>query len=236
MHLAYLEQSKLLLNRREALGAGVLGTGIVAASETGGARPAQAALDCGPGKRNLASGEKWINAFFREGSRAVADHYADTFVFEDIILAQMIDSKAELLKAFEPFDNNGPNSPLGVHRFDIIRYNGGRRGGQSDEARTEVPNGYDPVVWAKKTRNALVGIALDYDEWAIMHWLWTVDHNADFLGMPARGKTTATRGVTHHLYKDGKIVQEYSYWDYRDVAIQLGVIKPPSRLHELSSE
>lgn len=233
MHLGYLEQGSELLSRRKALGVGVLGTGLLAASSA--AAPVQAALDCGPGKRSLAAGEKWINAFFREGSKAVADYYADDFVFEDIILVQMIDKKDDLIKAFEPFDNNGPNSPLGVHRFDIIRYNGGRRGNQVDESRKQVPSGYDSAVWETQTKDALAGVALDYDEWAIMHWLWTVQHNADFLGMPAKGKTTSTRGVTHHLYRDGKIVQEYSYWNYRDVAIQLGVLPKPVTRHELSS-
>ena len=184
----------------------------------------------------LTAGQKWIDAFFHQGARAVADYYADDFVFEDIILFQMINTKADLLRAFEPFDNYGPDSPLGVHQFDIIRYNGGTRSNQADQFRTGMPPGYDPAYWDQKTSEARVGAHLPSDEWAIMHWVWKVQHNADFLNMPAKGKTTHTRGVTHHLYNNGKIVQEYSYWNYRDVAIQLGVLPAPKSRHELSRD
>lgn len=240
MHLGYLDQSRKLFNRRTALQLGILGAGV--ATATGAASPAsatshaEAACAAGPGGRNMATGQKWIDAFFNEGSRGVAAYYADDFVFEDVILVQMVNTKEDLLRAFEPFDNNGPDSPLGIHRFDIIRFNGGLRAGQSDETRHEAPSGIDATFWEQKTRDARVGAAIDYDEWAIMHWLWKVQHNADFLGMPAKGKTTYTRGVTHHLYNGGKITQEYSYWNYRDIAIQLGVLPEPKNRHELSSE
>lgn len=236
MHLGYLDQSRKLFDRRKALQVGILGASVAAATGVASVASAETACDAGPGGRNLATGQKWIDAFFHQGSHAVAAFYADDFVFEDIILFQMINTKDDLLRAFEPFDNNGPDSLLGVHQFDIIRHNGGRRANQSDEFQTGTPRGYDPAYWEQKTKDARVGAKLDYDEWAIMHWLWKVQHNADFLGMPAKGKTTHTRGVTHHLYKSGKIVQEYSYWNYRDVAIQLGVLEAPRNRHELSSD
>jgi steroid delta-isomerase-like uncharacterized protein len=234
MHLAYLDQERSPCDRRTMLRGGILGAGCLAAAGiTAGAAAASPPFS-GAGTRNLAAGQKWIDAFFHEGARAVAGYYADDFVFEDIILGQMVNTKKDLLRAFEPFDNYGPDSPLGVHQFDIIRYNGGLRNNQADEFNVGTPKGYDQAYWDEKTHDARVGAKLDYDEWAIMHWLWKVQHNADFLGMPAKGKTTHTRGVTHHLYKNGKIVQEYSYWNYRDIAIQLGTLPAPSSRHELS--
>lgn len=217
--------------RGGALGAGCLAVGSIATAAS-----AEAVLSSGAGTRSFSAGQKWIDAFFHQGARAVADYYADEFVFEDIILGQMVNTKPDLLRAFEPFDNYGPTSPLGVHQFDIIRYNGGTRNNQVNQFSTGTPPGYDPAYWDEKTHDARVGAQLDYDEWAIMHWVWKVQHNADFLTMPAKGKTTHTRGVTHHLYNKGKIVQEYSYWNYRDVAIQLGALPAPKSKHELSFE
>jgi steroid delta-isomerase-like uncharacterized protein len=236
MHLGYLNQERSPLDRRTMLRGGALGAGLLLAGGMTTAASAEAAAACGAGTRSLTAGQKWIDAFFHQGARAVADYYADDFVFEDIILFQMINTKADLLRAFEPFDNYGPDSPLGVHQFDIIRYNGGTRSNQADQFRTGTPPGYDAAYWDQKTSEARVGAHLPYDEWAIMHWVWKVQHNADFLNMPAKGKTTHTRGVTHHLYNNGKIVQEYSYWNYRDVAIQLGVLPAPKSRHELSRD
>ncbi|MFA7596418.1 MAG: hypothetical protein WCY92_08680 [Novosphingobium sp.] len=234
MHLAYLDQERSPLDRRTMLRGGILGAGCLAAAGLTGAASAATGAPSGAGTRSLATGQKWIDAFFHEGAQGVAAYYADEFVFEDIILGQMINTKDDLLRAFEPFDNYGPDSPLGVHQFDIIRYNGGVRNNQADEFQVGTPQGYDAAYWDEKTRDARAGATIDYDEWAIMHWLWKVQHNADFLGMPAKGKTTHTRGVTHHLYRNGKITQEYSYWNYRDVAIQLGVLPQPASRHELS--
>ncbi len=234
MHLGYLEQNRELHSRRNLLRGGALGAGMLALGGTAACAAPEPAANTGG--RTLAVAEEWIDAFFNKGAQAVADYYADDFVFEDIILFQMIDTKEDLLLAFEPFDNYGPDSPLGVHQFDIIRHNGGRRVDQSDEFATAAPSGYDPAFWEEKTRDARAGEELEYDEWAIMHWLWKVQHNADFLDMPAKGKTTHIRGVTHHLYKDGKINREYSYWNYRDIAIQLGVLEAPKSRHELSFE
>jgi steroid delta-isomerase-like uncharacterized protein len=236
MHLGYLHQEEGRCDRRTMLRGGAAGGAALAA--IGLARPLSAGdfAITGAGGQNLAVGQEWIDAFFHKGATAVANYYADDFVFEDIILNQMINTKDDLLKAFEPFDNYGPESPLGIHQFDIIRFNGGRRAGQADEFQTGTPPGYDAVYWTEKTADARAGGDLEYDEWAIMHWLWKVQHNADFLGMAAKGKTTHIRGVTHHLYKGGKINREYSYWNYRDIAIQLGALPQPENRHELSFE
>ncbi len=44
--------------------------------------------------------------------------------------------------------------------------------------------------------------------------------------MPATGKTTPTRGITFHLYRERKVVREFTFWNFRDVAIQLGAAEP----------
>ena len=56
-------------------------------------------------------------------------------------------------------------------------------------------------------------------------WTWETKHAADFLGVPAAGKTTKTRGVTVMGWnEDGKIILERSIWDAVPVFQQLGVV------------
>ena len=56
-------------------------------------------------------------------------------------------------------------------------------------------------------------------------WTWETKHNADFLGVPAEGKVTKTRGVTVMGWdENGKIVLERSIWDAIPVMQQLGAI------------
>jgi steroid delta-isomerase-like uncharacterized protein len=55
-------------------------------------------------------------------------------------------------------------------------------------------------------------------------WTWETKHAGDFLGVPAAGKVTRTRGVTVMGWRDGKIVLERSIWDAVPVFRQLGVI------------
>ncbi|HSV70715.1 MAG TPA: ester cyclase [Methylibium sp.] len=55
-------------------------------------------------------------------------------------------------------------------------------------------------------------------------WTWEAKHAGDFLGVPAAGKTTKTRGVTVMGWQDGKIVLERSIWDAAPVLRQLGAL------------
>jgi steroid delta-isomerase-like uncharacterized protein len=55
-------------------------------------------------------------------------------------------------------------------------------------------------------------------------WYWESKHAGDFLGVPAAGQVTRTRGVTVMGWKDGKIVLERSIWDALPVLRQLGQI------------
>ena len=56
-------------------------------------------------------------------------------------------------------------------------------------------------------------------------WTWETKHLGDFLGVPAAGKVTKTRGVTVMGWDDqGKIILERSIWDAIPVLKQLGAI------------
>ena len=55
-------------------------------------------------------------------------------------------------------------------------------------------------------------------------WTWETKHAGDFLGVPAAGKITKTRGLTVMGWKQGKIVLERSIWDAIPVLKQLGAI------------
>lgn len=56
-------------------------------------------------------------------------------------------------------------------------------------------------------------------------WTWETLHSGDFLGVPAAGKVTKTRGVTVMGWdENGKIILERSIWDAIPVMQQLGVL------------
>lgn len=57
-------------------------------------------------------------------------------------------------------------------------------------------------------------------------WTWKAKHAGDFLGIPAKGKETSTRGMTLMEWNgSGKITREESIWDVLPVFKQLGVVK-----------
>ena len=59
-----------------------------------------------------------------------------------------------------------------------------------------------------------------------LEWTWEIEHRADFLGLPAIGKTTFVRGITIHKFIEGKIVLERSLWDTAALMRQLGLQAP----------
>jgi len=228
MHLAYFEAMKdtdITLSRRALLRAGAAavlgglgGSALAAAPVTRGFK--------GEGRMGMSTGEDWIDTFFNGGAEAIVHYYADTFVFEDVTLFQTIDNKDDLYRAFLPFNNAGPDSPAGVHQFDVIRYDGGLAGDRRGVTRTAAPEHYSPELWALWSGDTLKGAQHDYDEWAVMNWVWKATHNMDFLGLPAKGKTTYCRGITFHCYRERKIVREFTHWNFRDVGVQLGAFAP----------
>jgi len=63
------------------------------------------------------------------------------------------------------------------------------------------------------------------EESGTIQWSWKAQHAGDFMGFPAAGKETVTRGMTLHVYRDGKIVSDTTLWDVAAVLRQLGVVK-----------
>ena len=234
MHLAYLDQVKNppKTSRRKALktlGASILVAGLTPSVAFGGGTSNSGFR--GKGRMGMSTGEDWIDTFFTGGADEIIHYYADDFVFEDITFFQAIDDKETLHRAFVPFNDAGPDSPMGVHQFDIIRYDGGLASDRRAIARPQKPEGHSSEEWGMWSKDTLLGIDHDYDEWAVMNWVWCAQHNMDdFLGITGcKGKTTHTRGITFHCYRDRKIVREFTYWNYRDVAIQLGAAAGPQK-------
>ncbi|MGE3771768.1 MAG: hypothetical protein AB7I32_02515 [Gammaproteobacteria bacterium] len=227
MHLAYLDFGRDAKPRRDFLrraGAAVLGgfgARALAAEPAPGFKRS--------GRMNIATAEDWIDTFFTGGADAIVHYYADDFVFEDVTLFQTISDKGDLHRAFLPFDDAGPDSPAGVHQFDVIRYDGGPAGDYRGVARSDVPANYSPALWQTWSADTLAGAALDYDEWAVIQWVWKATHNMDFLGLPARGRTTHCRGMSFHCYRERRIVREFTHWNFRDVAVQLGAMPPQEK-------
>ena len=195
---------------------------------------AQGTPDGGAGWRqskDFSSAQDWVTAFFTKGAEEVLGYYADDFLWEDIEFMQTITTKEELYKAFVVFNNSGPESPFGVHKFEVLTYDGGPAGeSRGVKRKGDVPDEWKGEVEADYNRfanNIFLGADYDYDEWGYMQWIWKATHNEDFFGIPAAGKTTVTRGTTTQMYKNGKIVRCRTHWNFREFAIQLGVIPPP---------
>tara|TARA_R110000772_G_scaffold103600_3_gene204688 strand:+ start:36085 stop:36888 length:804 start_codon:yes stop_codon:yes gene_type:complete len=180
-------------------------------------------------ERGIEDAQDWVTAFFDKGAEEVLGYYADDFVWEDIQFMQTITTKEELYKAFVVFNNSGPDSAFGVHRFEVLRYDGGPAGSNKATVRESkaVPETWTEEEFRPYERDILLGSDLDYDEWGYLQWVWKAQHNSDFFGIPAAGKSTTSRGVTFQCYKKGKIVRCQTFWNFRDFAMQLGVIPWP---------
>lgn len=180
-------------------------------------------------RRGFDDAQNWVTAFFEKGAEEVLGYYADDFVWEDIEFMQTITTKEELYKAFVVFNNSGPTSAFGVHRFEVLRYDGGPAGVGKPSLRksSAVPPMWTEEEFRPYEKAITLGSDLEYDEWGYLQWVWKAKHNADFFGIPAKGKSTTTRGVTFQCYREGKIVRCQTFWNFRDFAIQLGVIPGP---------
>ena len=178
-------------------------------------------------KKDIGTAQDWVTAFFDKGAEEVLGYYADDFVWEDIEFAQTITTKEELYKAFVVFNNSGPDSPFGVHKFNMISYDGDRCTRQKAQTSRARPDYWPERDFDRLAENILIGAEFEYDEWGYMQWIWQATHNEDFFGMPAKGKTTVTRGTTTQFYRDGKIVRCRTHWNFREFAIQLGLVPGP---------
>lgn len=178
-------------------------------------------------KKDLGTAQDWVTAFFTKGAEEVLGYYADDFVWEDIEFAQTITTKEELYQAFIVFNNSGPDSAFGVHKFNMISYDGDRCAPQRAQTKADKPDYWGERDFNRLANSILKGSDFEYDEWGYMQWIWQATHNDDFFGIPAKGKTTVTRGTTTQFYRDGKIVRCRTHWNFREFAIQLGVIPAP---------
>src|SRR6202171_1498144 len=57
---------------------------------------------------------------------------------------------------------------------------------------------------------------------ALIRWSWQAVGAAAFLGVPTNGKVVGTTGHTMHVYEDGKIKRESTYWDATSILHDLG--------------
>jgi steroid delta-isomerase-like uncharacterized protein len=60
----------------------------------------------------------------------------------------------------------------------------------------------------------------------LIRWEWSPEHAAVFLGLDVAGKTFGTQGHTFHLYDNGLIKRESSWWDAAAVVRQVGPVNP----------
>src|SRR3546814_7306834 len=87
--------------------------------------------------KDFNSAQDWVNAFFDKGAEEVLGYYADDFVWEDIEFMQTINTMEDLYKAFVVFNNSGPDSPFGVHKFEVLSYDGDRCPRQHAQTRQD---------------------------------------------------------------------------------------------------
>ena len=57
---------------------------------------------------------------------------------------------------------------------------------------------------------------------ALIRWTWQAIGAAAFLGVPTNGMSVGTTGHTMHLYENGKIKRESTYWDATSILRVLG--------------
>jgi steroid delta-isomerase-like uncharacterized protein len=60
------------------------------------------------------------------------------------------------------------------------------------------------------------------DDRSLIRWTWQAIGAAAFLGVPTNGKVVGTTGHTMHVYEDGRIKRESTYWDATSVLRDLG--------------
>lgn len=59
-------------------------------------------------------------------------------------------------------------------------------------------------------------------------WEWSATDCAAFIGLPTNGKALRCRGITGHVYENGKIVREWTHSDQATILKQLGYpVKTP---------
>ena len=65
---------------------------------------------------------------------------------------------------------------------------------------------------------------------------WSGVHKGDFFGVPAAGKRVTCDAVDWLRFKDGKVVEDYSYFDLYEVFQQLGAAPSPEQFKSAKPE
>ena len=74
-------------------------------------------------------------------------------------------------------------------------------------------------------RNTFALVAYCGDErGGAVEWIWKAEHEAEFMGLSARGRKTTVRGVSVVTFQTGQVSTQHDYWDGRTVTQQLGVV------------
>ncbi|HSU30898.1 MAG TPA: ester cyclase [Bryobacteraceae bacterium] len=106
----------------------------------------------------------------------------------------------------------------------------------SDNARRYDPNQPEPgrgpqeiSRYIAEVRTAYPDFHLEINESVqegnllVSHWTCTGTHRGKFLGMPPTGRGITIRGLTLGRIEDGKITEEYVYFDRLTMLEQLGL-------------
>ncbi len=64
------------------------------------------------------------------------------------------------------------------------------------------------------------------EQCGLIRWDWNPEHAAVFLGLDVAGKPFGTQGHTFHIYENGLIKRESSWWDAAAVMRQVGPVSP----------
>src|SRR3546814_3525143 len=78
---------------------------------------------------------------------------------------QTITTKEDLYKAFVVFNNSGPDSPFGVHKFEVLSYDGDRCPRQHAQTRKgPTPGEFPEQVYRRYADNIFLGADFDRSE------------------------------------------------------------------------
>src|SRR3546814_13859098 len=104
---------------------------------------------------------------------------------------QTITTKEDLYKAFVVFNNSGPDSPFGVHKFEVLSYDGDRSPRPPAQTRKGPTPAESPEqVYRRYADNILPGPDFTSDLWRYMLLHVTITHTGAFLDTPTPATTT----------------------------------------------
>ncbi|MFC5931244.1 ester cyclase [Cryobacterium melibiosiphilum] len=59
--------------------------------------------------------------------------------------------------------------------------------------------------------------AVEDDQWIAIHWQSTGTHTGEYMGVPPTGRTVAVSGAAFIKHANGKILEETTVWDPREL-------------------